>query len=380
MEVHPATAAMPLGELQQARRRQERRVRQQAVAFGRWIGRLGFSGVQAAACLGMHPRTLHRWQDQWGANHLAARPRGRPLYQADALTRSAVVEVLEELGPSIGVPTLKLQFPAVPRSILTTCCRAFHRALYVEAQDAACRLTWRVPGSVWATDFTEPPYPVDGIFRYILLVRDLAASRQLLALPSPAADAATAIAALRELFLRYGAPLVLKADNGSSFIAWLFRRLLFQFGVTPLFSPPCLPQYNGAVEAGNGSLKTYARREALRHGRTIWTPDDLEVACALPNTSARPWGDKGPSPNACWNARTPISHAQRQHFLATVENFKTQVSAEFGLRPKDLQRRDVRAIVDRTATRRALEGLGYFFLTGGPIRPPLNLPFGHKIT
>jgi transposase InsO family protein len=380
MQVHPATADMPLGELQDPRRQQERHARQQVVAFGRWTAHMGFSGAKAALHLGIHPRTLQHWQGQWRDHHLAALPRGRPQYKADVITRSAVVEMLAELGPSIGVPTLKLNFPAVPRSMLGACCRIFRRDLYVAAQDAARRLTWNEPGSVWATDFTQTPQPIDGLFPYVLLVRDLAASRQLLAVPAMAPDAATAVAALTELFQRHGAPLVVKSDNGSSFIAHEFVDLLMQFSVTPLLSPPYLPQYNGAVEAGNGSLKTYARLEALRHGRTIWTPDDVEVACEVANTSARPWGTNGPSPNDRWLGRTPITGAQRQRFLTTREQLKTQVTSEFGLRPQDLKRRDVRAIVDRTATRRALEGLGFLSVSGGPIRPPLNFPFCQKIT
>jgi transposase InsO family protein len=159
--------------------------------------------------------------------------------------------------------------------------------------------------------------------------------------------------------------------------------LLRRFGVTPLFSPPYLPQYNGAIEAGNGSLKTYARQEALRHGRTIWTPDDLEVACEVANCSARPWGTTGgggPSPNDRWRGRSPITRSRRQRFRTTVEHLQSQVASEFGLRSKDLKRRDVRAIVDRTATRRALEGLGFLSVLGGSILPPLNFRFGQKIT
>ena len=177
---------------------------------------------------------------------------------------------------------------------------------------------------------------------------------------------------MRELFLQYGAPLVTKEDNGSSFTAHEYLDLMLEFGVTPLFSPPYLPQYNGAIEAGNGSLKTYACLEALRHGRTIWTPDDLEVACEVPNCSARPWGATGPSPNDRWDTRTPITDAQRHRFQTTLAELKPQVAAELGLGTNDLKRRAVRAIVDRTATRRALQGLGFLFVSGGPIRPPLK--------
>jgi transposase InsO family protein len=380
MQAEPTTADMPLGELQDPRRVQERHARQQVVAFSRWTARLGFTGAKAAGRLGIHPRTLQHWQGQWQENHLAAAPRGRPQYRTDAITKSAMVEVLEELGPSIGVPTLKLKFPTVPRSQLGACCRAYHRDLYVAAQETACHLTWIVPGSVWATDFTEPPQPIDGLFPYVLLVRDLAASRQLLAMPATAPLARVVVAAMLELFLRYGAPLVIKADNGKCFVGHLLLELMMHFGVTPLFSPPYLPQYNGAVEAGNGSLKTYTRLEALRHGRTVWTPDDLEVACEVANCSARPWGATGPSPNDRWDARRSITDSQRQRFQTTLATLKPQVAAELGLRPQDLKRRAVRAIVDRTATRRALEGLGFLFVSGGPFRPPLNLEKCHGIS
>ena len=374
-----AHANLPLGDQQQPRRQQERQVRQAAVAFERWTAQLGWSGAQTALRLGVHARTLRQWQCRWREDHLAIAPRGRPRHLADALTRSAVVEVLEDLGPSIGVPTLKTMFPTVVCSELSACCRMFQRGLYVAAEEEACRLTWPVPGRVWATDFTEPPQPIDGLFRYVLLVRDLAASRQLLAMATHTTEARVAVAALRELFLQWGAPLVVKADNGT-FAADLFRNLLLDFMVAPLFSPPYLPQYNGTIEAGNGSLKTHARQEALRHGRTIWTSDDLEVAWESANTSARPWGLTGPSPDQRWAARTPITAVERSRFQTTLTHRKTQVIAEFGLRPSDLTRRAVRADVDRTATRRALESLGYLFVSGGPIRPPLKSEKCHVIS
>ena len=380
MQVHPVTADMPLGDQQLDRRRQEHHVRQQVVAFGRWTAKLGLSGKTAALHLRLRPRTLRQWQCQWRDHHLVIAPRGRPRHMADAITRSTVVDVLEELGPSIGVPALKTMFPTVVRSELGACCRVYQRGLYVTAEEHACHLTWPVPGRVWATDFTEPPQPIDGLFRYVLLVRDLASSRQLLALPAKAPEARVAVAAMLELFRQHGAPLVVKADNGSSFIADLFLDLMVQFTVALLFSPPVTPQYNGAIEAGNGSLKTHARQEALRHGRTLWTSDDLEVACEVANTSARPWGLTGPSPDQRWLTRRSITAAERRQFQTTLAHMKTQVIAEFGLRPSELTRRAVRADVDRTATRRTLESLGYLFVSGGPIRPPLKLEKCHVIS
>jgi hypothetical protein len=68
------------------------------------------------------------------------------------------------------------------------------------------------------------------------------------------------------LFALYGAPWVLKMDNGSAFIADRVRWFLHRAGVHLLYSPPCTPAYNGAVEAGNGSLKTRTKRQCLQAG------------------------------------------------------------------------------------------------------------------
>ena len=69
-------------------------------------------------------------------------------------------------------------------------------------------------------------------------------------------SAESTIDALQWLLLEHGPPLVLKSHNGSSFIADEMRRSLDGWRVRPLFSPPYTPEYNGAIEAGNGALKT----------------------------------------------------------------------------------------------------------------------------
>jgi hypothetical protein len=59
------------------------------------------------------------------------------------------------------------------------------------------------------------------------------------------------------------------------------------------------------VEAGNGFVKTRTRQEAARHGRIgCWTCDDLKAVRLQANLTARPWGDRGPTPQEVWNRRT----------------------------------------------------------------------------
>jgi len=61
--------------------------------------------------------------------------------------------------------------------------------------------------------------------------------------------------------------VVLKSDSGSAFIAAPTQQLLAEFGVEKLFSPPGVPRYNGAIEAGIGSLKARTEQHPTRHGR-----------------------------------------------------------------------------------------------------------------
>ena len=63
----------------------------------------------------------------------------------------------------------------------------------------------------------------------------------------------------------HGPPLVVKSDNGSVFGAPAMETLLHDFGVLHLFSPPGTPSYNGAIEAGIGSLKARSEAHAARH-------------------------------------------------------------------------------------------------------------------
>ena len=93
--------------------------------------------------------------------------------------------------------------------------------------------------------------------------------------PVADATATTVREALTSLFVNHGAPLVLKSDNGSAFIAEHLRQMTANFQVKMLFSPAHTPSYNGSIEASIGSLTTRTEQHAARHGRPgLWTWDD----------------------------------------------------------------------------------------------------------
>jgi transposase InsO family protein len=149
---------------------------------------------------------------------------------------------------------------------------------------------------------------VDGLYPYLFAVRDLASGQQLLWLPVQEATAQATIDALAMLFAVYGAPLVMKSDNGSTFDAMATLALLEQFGVIPLFSPPYWPRYNGSIEAGIGSLKIRTEYRAAVQGHPgYWTYDDVAAARAQANATSRPQGETGPTAEQAWQARKPLT-------------------------------------------------------------------------
>lgn len=180
-------------------------------------------------------------------------------------------------------------------------------------------LNWRRAGTVWAIDFAEAPLPIDGRLAYLLAVRDLASGTQLLWLPVADQTARTAGAGLEALFREHGAPLVLKSDNGSAFIAEDLAALLARWQVWHLRSPREWPEYNGACEAGIGSMKTRTHHEAARRGVPgLWSSDDTEAARLQANETALPWGEAGPTPDRVWRQRREIRTRQRTAFAAAV--------------------------------------------------------------
>jgi transposase InsO family protein len=168
-----------------------------------------------------------------------------------------------------------------------------------------------------------------------------------------------------------------KCDNGSAFGAAPVADLFAAFGVESLFSPPRMPSYNGAIEAGIGSLKTRTETHAARHDRPgHWSCDDVEAARAEANATARPRGPAGPSPDETWAVRRPVTADERTLFRATVTRLRQDDEADAGP-PQDEMTRRAR---DRQILSRALEGCGYLVYARRRIPLPIPRPNADRIT
>lgn len=303
--------------------------------------------------VGVSRTTLAGWAERWSKRHSAITARGRPPERPPRAVRNEVIETLRSEGTGVGIPELLGRFPGVARRELEEL-----RARYAYCArrrgdgEVLYRLEWTRPGTVWAGDFTFAPCPIDGVFPKIELVRDLASHQQLLAQPSSGESAEEVALALESLFLEHGPPLVLKADNGPGYTAQATRDLCDRHGVLILYSPPRTPSYNGACEAGAGSIKNRVTRIAHAAGRpTAWTADDVERGRQQCNHCVRV---QGVSPCQLWTSRTPVSDLERQGLLEAylwhqaVERGRQQLDQD--VRPK---RADL-AMIDRAALAAAL--------------------------
>ena len=330
-------------------RERESLLRGHIVELTRWTKELGLSLPETAHLLHLAPRTLRDWRDDFAIEMPPLPLLGRPTQRSPREDRTAVLDVLNELGPTIPLATLRECFPDMARAELADLLKRYRRVWRKRYEAAPWTLLWRRVGAVWAMDFSEAPHAIDGNESYLFAVRDLASHQQLLWLPTPDLSADTAITALRTLFTLQGAPLVLKADNGSAFIAEAMRDFLSPFGVSLLFSPPYTPRYNGAIEAGIGSLKTRTERYADREGHPgYWTLDNVCAAQIEANATARPRGETGPTPDQSWSTRRPLTPAERQQFQETVAHQRELWNEQEASSNKEDRR------MQREAIRRAL--------------------------
>jgi putative transposase len=368
------------GFTQQPQRRREQALRGRIVTLSLGLEEMGYPLAARAQRLRLAPRTLRQWHYDWRRPRPQPLLLGRPVQRAPVAARNAVLEVLNSFGPATGLPTLRDSFPDVRRAELHDLLRRYRRVWRRRHHEAMRILHWQVAGAVWAMDFTQAPAPIDGLYPYVLAVRDLASGCQLLWQPLRAANAEGTVDALAMLCALHGAPLVLKSDNGSTFDAEATLALLYQHGVIPLFSPPYWPRYNGAIEAGIGSLKTRTAQHAARHDRPVhWTCDDVAAAHAEANATARPHGPTGPTPDQAWANRRRLTAADRALFQEAVNRHRAEVRVQQPLpfagplSEGPLSDQEERAM-DRQAIQRALLEHHYLLFS----RRRIPLPFRKK--
>jgi len=110
------------------------------------------------------------------------------------------------------------------------------------------------PGQVWSLDIIEDKL-VSGRKLRILNVIDLFSRYGLGSLVEHSITGVLAARHLEELFLRFGAPRVLRRDQGPEFESKVFQKLLLTWRVQDEPVPKAQPYDNGHMESFHGSLR-----------------------------------------------------------------------------------------------------------------------------
>ncbi len=311
----------------------------------------GGTKAEAASDLGLSPRTLYEWAECSETGTLRAAARGRPLLDCGRMKRNEVIRYMKEVGPGVGVARIRGVFPEVSRCEVVDIVGHYREVYVRESMILVHELEWTMPGAVWAMDHVVPPSVIEGRYRAVLAVRDLGSGDQILWEPVESEGAREVVMALDVRFRIEGAPLVMKSDNGSGFIAEETQGVLAHHGVIQLLSPPALPQYNGSIEAGNGSMRARTDWKAALSGRhEEWTVEDLDAARNDANEMPRGLGV--PAAGLPWRDRPAITPELRSEFGATVGEFEAQERVSYGLTPGAVVEPYVEAEIKRTAIRR----------------------------
>lgn len=247
------------------------------------------------------------------------------------------IALLLERRPRLGVPALRHEVPALPRNALAAYVRRWRRVQRRRRRRRLRKTLWTVAGAVWAIDGTWFDQAIESGSRRAFVVVELQ-SRDVLAVRAVAGErAAAAIAVLEELVRRHGAPLVLKLDNGSAFLAKRFRDFCRRHGITLLYSPVRRPSYNGSCEVSGRWAKHRAMVAAAGRGDGAQLrQEDLDHAVTY----------VGVMPKVC-----PLL---RQHFHLVLAEQRALVVAERGL-VRDARLADhVARSLERVAVRRTL--------------------------
>jgi transposase InsO family protein len=127
------------------------------------------------------------------------------------------------------------------------------------------RIHWNVPNLAWSMDPCE--YKQDAVADdkvHLNHVQDLASRYKFSPLTGGVPCGEAIAGYLAAAFDRFGAPLLLKRDNGGNLNHAAVNHVLADYFVLPLNSPVHYPPYNGAIEEAQTELKT-GLAEKLAH-------------------------------------------------------------------------------------------------------------------
>jgi len=123
-------------------------------------------------------------------------------------------------------------------------------------------IEWLQPGAVWAMDVTEYDLDMPGKI-YLHNTQDLGSRYKFVPMAGAYPVGEEVAGYLSEKIDRYGAPLVLKRDNGGNMNHSAINDVLAESFVLPLNNPAYYAPYNGAIEESQREVKHCLRKKLV---------------------------------------------------------------------------------------------------------------------
>ena len=212
----------------------------------------GWSFRRLLPAVGLSRSSVSRWMGRLRQGLPAIRPpaQQKAALENPATLEAAIAELHHGTHRSPGAPTLwRLWQTCISRRDFDGRVRAYRLQRQREGREQLWRIVWRLAGAVWAMDPAEY-----GEVRWNL-VGDLASRFRFELLVALNLPVRRIVGHLVVLFDRYGAPLVLKRDNGSNLVHPAVDEACDAYGVLLLTSPPYYARYNGAIEYAQREIK-----------------------------------------------------------------------------------------------------------------------------
>jgi hypothetical protein len=202
--------------------------------------------------------SFNRWRCRVRDNAvLLHRPGPKKVQPFDPSVLDTEIRLLEHgVKRSAGTTALYRRYcSSVSRRELGWMVERVRQDLEVDRRKQMRRIEWLTPGIVWAMDCTE--YGV-GLPHKIHLhnTQDLGSRYKFLPMAGGYPVGEEVAGYLNEKFDRYGAPLVLKRDNGGNMNHSAVNGVLADFFVLPLNNPEYYAPYNGAIEESQREIKS----------------------------------------------------------------------------------------------------------------------------
>ena len=222
------------------------------------------------------------------------------------------------------------------------------------------RITWHHPGTAWAVDDLHVGYTATGELLWSSTVTDLASSYRLPEplLGTPACGEELA-GHLDRLFAKYGAPIVIKQDNGGNLNHPMVEEVCARYGVLRLTSPIKYPRFNGAIEHGQGEIRIGIRARGADDRDLPNGHEPIYLACTAHDDNHKPRRELQ-NKTACGVFTDPalritVTRRTRKEILDAVDQLTAQLLATI-LEPTAWQL----ALAYREAAKPVLQENGFF--------------------